>query len=221
MDSDDLSAAWRRYDVRLDEIVRTNALIFRRSSLAGTRTALGRLRRTLWYELVMAVLAVLLVGAFTADHVRETPVAVAATVLYLYTLAILAWTIVQLVTLGRIDFDRPVMTIARAVEQLELIRARQSMWTLVLAPLMWAPLALVATRALIGLDPIAVFGIPWIVANVAFGIAVLALAVWLARHYGRGPNAAAWLRRFSDTLSGSAVRTAAAELETLLHYEDE
>jgi hypothetical protein len=221
MEIDDLTAVWRRYDERLNELVWTNALILRRSSLAAARTTLGRLRVTLTYELVLAVLAVLLLGTFAADHLRELPVLAATAVLDACAIATLAGTSAQLATLGRIDFDQPVMVIARAVEQLKLLRARQSMWMLGLAPLMWPPFAIAATRGLFGIDPVAAFGIQWIVANVVFGAAVLVLAVWLAHRYGRGANATPWFQRFSESLAGNAVRAAATKLETLQRYESE
>jgi hypothetical protein len=221
MEPDDLTAVWRRYDARLGELVWTNALILRRSSLAATRTTLGRLRVTLVYEVVVSAIAVLWLGAFVADHFHEAPVFAATAVLDVYAIAILAGTIAQLATLGQVDFDQPVVAIARVVDRLTLFRARQSMGTLVLAPLMWAPLAIVATRGLLGIDAVAAFGVPWIVVNVAFGVAVLALGLWLARRYGTGANAAPWFRRFSESLSGNAVRSAAAELRTLQRYEDE
>jgi hypothetical protein len=221
VENDDLTAMWRRYDTRLDELVWTNALILRRTSLAATRTTLGRFRRTLAYELLTNLLGVVLLGAFAADHVRDVPVFVATVVLDVYAIANLAGTIAQLAMVGRIDFGQPVMTIARSLERLKLVRSRQSMWTLLLAPLMWPALAIVAMRGLLGVDPVAAFGIPWILANVAFGLAMLALAVWLARRYGRRANAAPWFRRFSESLSGDAIRSAGAELETLKRYEDE
>ncbi len=221
MESDDLTAVWRRYDARLNELVRTNDLMLRTSSLGATRTRLGQLRLTLVYELIVSAIAVSLLGAFAAGHAHELPVFAATGVLDVYAIAILAGTIGQLVTLGTIDFDVPVITIARTVDRLKLVRARQSMGTLVFAPLMWPPLAIVATRGLLGIDPVAAFGIPWIVANLVFGAAVLASGVWLARRYGRGANTSSWFRRFAESLSGNAVRTAAAELQTLQRYEDD
>jgi hypothetical protein len=55
--------------------------------------------------------------------------------------------------------------------------------------------AIVATRELLGVDPIASFGMPWIAAYIAFGVAALAVAVWLARRYGRGAHAGPWFKR--------------------------
>ena len=111
---------------------------------------------------------------------------------------------------GRIEYDAPVIAIAQAVERLRLLRARKMLWILALSPLMWLPLMIVSARGLLGIDPIATLGIAYIAANAAFGAAVLAAALWIARRYGR---------YFRETLSGAEVRAASKQLAALTRYE--
>lgn len=119
---------------------------------------------------------------------------------------------------GRIEYDAPVIAIAQAVERLRLLRARKMLWILALSPLMWLPLMIVSARGLLGIDPIATLGIAYIAANAAFGAAVLAAALWIARRYGRSAPPA-WLRYFRETLSGAEVRAASKQLAALTRYE--
>ena len=144
METDDVHAIWRRYDAKLEAALRLNDVLVRRLSLGGAQTGLGRLARYLWAELAGDALAVFLIGGFAADHAREPWVLGAAAVLDAYALAIVAAVVAQLVALARIDYDEPVFAIARAVDRLRLLRARAAMATLLLAPLMWPPLAIVA-----------------------------------------------------------------------------
>ena len=218
MERDELSGLWQKYDARLDELTRTNALLLRRSSLAAAQTGLGRLSGKLRLEFAIDVLAVLVLGSFAAAHVREWAILLAAMALDAYAIAILAATVAQLVALGRIDYDEPVIAIAQAVERLRLLRARKTLWILALAPLMWVPLLLVGLRGFFGIDPVAVLGLRYIAANAAFGAAVLAGAVWTARRYA-GSAGPAWLRYFSETLSGAEVRAASQQLAALTRYE--
>lgn len=218
MENDDVAAVWRTFDARLDELVQTQVLQLRASSLAVTQTVFDRLRRTLWFEILMNAVAVLLLGSFAADHARELPVVLASGVLDGCAIAILASTVAQLVLAG-IDFDAPVIAIARKVERLKLLRARTAMWTLLLAPLMWPALAIVGVRAILRVDPLAVFGLPWLIANVLFGGAVLGAALWIGHRYGSGAGEASWFRRFSESISGKQVRAAAAQMHALLQYE--
>ena len=62
MEIDDETAVWRKYNARLDELVQTNALLLRRSSLVVTQTVLDRLRRTLWFGILIDAIVVLLLG---------------------------------------------------------------------------------------------------------------------------------------------------------------
>jgi hypothetical protein len=219
MERDDLQELWRRYDAKLQTLSRFNAALVRRASLGATQTALGRLRNALCFELVLDALAIFLIGGFEADHVREPAVLAAAVTVHVYAVAIVIAIVAQLVALARIDYDEPVFAIARAVDRLRLLRARAAMWTLLIAPLMWPPLVIVALRGLFGLDALAVFGLPSLVTNVATGVALLAGALVLARRYGKNLPLSSPLRRVFDSLSGSAVRAAAAELDTLVRYE--
>jgi len=219
MENDDVTAVWSNYNARLDELMQTSALLLRRSSLAATQTVLARLHRTLWFEILMNAIVVVLLGAFAADHARELSVLLASVVLDACAIAILASTVAQLSVAG-IDFEEPVIAIARKVERLKLLRARTAMWTLTLAPLMWPALAVAGLRGLLNIEPIAAFGLPWLFANVAFGVAVLVAALWIARRYGSGERAALWFRRFSESISGNQVRAASTQLRALLQYED-
>jgi hypothetical protein len=221
MASDDLQALWRRYDAQLASMAHFNAALVRRSSLGATQTALGRLANALRFELVLDAFALFLIGAFEAAHAREPVVLAAAVTLHAYALAIAIAVVVQLVALARIDYDEPVFAIARAVDRLRLSRARAAMWTLLFAPLMWPPLAIVALRGLFGPGALATCGPLWLLANAAFGLAVLAGALVVARRYGKNLPPASRARRAFDSLSGSAVRSAAASLDTLVRYETE
>ncbi len=219
MENDDVTAVWRRYDARLDEMVQSNTLILRRSSLGVTQTVLDRLRRTLQLEILMNSIVVVLLGAFSADHARELPVFLASVLLDSYAIAILASTVAQLAA-AAVNFEEPVIAIAQKVERLKLLRARTAMWTLTLAPLMWPALAVVGLRGMLHIEPIAAFGLAWLLANVACGVAVLVAALWLAQRYGRGAQTAPWFRRFAESLSGEDVLMATAQLKALLQYED-
>jgi hypothetical protein len=218
MEHDELSDLWQKYDARLDELTRTNELLLRRSSLAVAQTALGRLSVMLRLELAIDVLAVFFLGDFAAAHVRELPILLATAALDAFAIAILAATIAQLRALAAIDYDQPVIAIARAVERLRLLRARKAVGILAFASLMWVPLLIVGLRGLLGVDPIAALGVPYFAANAALGAAVLAGALWAARRYA-GSARPLWLRYFNETLSGAEVRAASKQLAALARYD--
>ena len=71
----------------------------------------------------------------------------------------------------------------RSSSDLRLTRIRTTLWTLLFAPLMWVPLLIVALRGLFGVDVYAA-GPAWLVANALFGVAVIPLAIFIAKRYG-------------------------------------
>jgi hypothetical protein len=52
--------------------------------------------------------------------------------------------------------------------------------------LLWAPLFIVVMKTFLGADVYRLFGTAWIVTNVAFGFAVLALGIWLLKKFRPG-----------------------------------
>ena len=69
------------------------------------------------------------------------------------------------------------------------------MWTLILAPLLWTPLFVVALEGLFGVDAYASFGLPYLVANVTLGLVVIALGLLGSRRYAARFSASPFARR--------------------------
>src|SRR5262245_39482261 len=87
----------------------------------------------------------------------------------------------QLRVLNTIDYSQPVVAIQSTLTELAVRRGREVrwQWLLMLAP--WTPLAIVVMLGMFGFDIYRWFGARWIAANVAVGIALTPLVVWLAR----------------------------------------
>ena len=66
---------------------------------------------------------------------------------------------------------------------LGVVRARTNRWLLLSTPLLWAVLVVVVPHGLVGLDVYRAFGLPWVLGNFGFGVAVLALAAWASRRF--------------------------------------
>lgn len=218
MELDDLQEMWRGYDARLDASLALNERLLRRASLGGTQTALGRLALGVRIELAADAIALLFIGGFAADHVREPGPFAAAAVLGVATLALVIALATALVAIGRIDFDAPVVAIAGSLDRLRLLRAWTVFATLAVSPLLWTPLLIVALRAFAGVDAIAAFGLPYVAANLAVGVALLAVASLVARRAGANPHAPSPYRRLLDVLAGYEVRAARKQVDALARY---
>jgi hypothetical protein len=70
-------------------------------------------------------------------------------------------------------------------------------------------------------DAYRVFGLPYIVANLLFGLAAIPILIWLSRRYGPRLAGRPLLKRLADDLAGRNLSAALSYLESLAAYEDE
>jgi hypothetical protein len=98
-------------------------------------------------------------------------------------------------------------------------RTRAAQWTLLLAPLLWTPLAIVLARAWLGWDVYAGLGPTYVLLNLAFGILVIPLGIQAARMCAQSPWLAPRWRRFVESLAGTSLARAVAALDELERYE--
>ena len=206
MTLDDMQTLWQQHDVKLDDLL-----------LDRARTKFARVTRNLSLESFVAAIAVVFLGGYAADHVQLPVIFAATVVLDIFALAVLISNVVPLAMLAGLDYDRPVLEIARAFDRVRLIRVRSTMWTLFIAPLIWPALFIVAMSALFGVDASSAYGATWLLANLAFGIVVLALGIVLARRYDARHTPSAPNPVF-EALSGKSLRDASKQIAELERY---
>ena len=198
MELDEMRSLWQSVDGRLQAMEAAG-----RRDKAGSK--LGFVRFVLWYEIAFGVVAVLLAGSYLADHVTQLRFALPAALLHLAALATLGIAVWQQVQLSPTGYSEPVVEMQRRLAALRLWRARANRWLLLSSPLLWALLVIVVPHALIGLDVYDAFGLPWVLGNLGFGFAVLAVAAWVSRRFpDRIP--------IGDDLTGRKVAAASAFL---------
>ena len=90
-------------------------------------------------------------------------------------------------------------------------------WLLLASPLLWALLVVVIPDAFIGFDVYRELGWGWVGSNLALGLAVLGVAIWLARRF---PDSGLfhWL---GEDLTGERLAEATASLDGLVSFAAE
>jgi hypothetical protein len=220
MELEDLRHAWEAHGRMVDDTSRLNRQVLRWVVTSKAETAMRRLSRLLWIELVVNAGAAVWLGSFLADNVTVARYALPAAALDILVIALLAAGIRQLVAIGRVDYGRPVLIIQRRMESLRAERIRATMATLAVAPLAWVPLLIVMLKGLLGVDAYAILSSAWLIANVVFGLLVAAVAIWASRQYA-GRVTSSWsLRWLMDNLAGRNLRTASDFLRSLAQFEE-
>ena len=96
------------------------------------------------------------------------------------------------------------------------MRIRKTKWSFLGAPLLWKPLLVVGLDAL-GIDAYVHLGARYLVANLAFGLAVIPLFLWIARR--PRVQRSRLLGRIADDIAGRSLGRARAELDSLAAFE--
>jgi hypothetical protein len=124
-----------------------------------------------------------------------------------------------------IDYSQPVAVIQKRLDTLRRFRIRYSQIVFLTATLIWTPLFIVVTKGFWGADIYRLFGTAWIAANIAFGVAVLAVGFWLGRKFGSGMTNSTFGQRFLRDIAGYnlnhglGLNAASGFLATLAEFE--
>lgn len=221
MELDDLKDRWNEYDRKLDSSLRLNSRVLRELGLNRVDSSLRRLTRVIVFELLMGLVAAVLLGSFIADHLREVRFLVPAVALDLFVIYFIGWAIRQWVALASLDYGASVVEIQRKLELLRIDRIRMTKWVFLLSPLLWIPLLIVGVEGLAGVDAYAAFDTAWLVSNFVFGLAVVALALWVSRRYADRLKGSPLARRVADALADRSLDEAAGFLGSLSSFERE
>jgi len=220
MQLDDFKEAWSAHGARLEKSLAIDERLLRELLLGKVRFALAPY--VLWraLEVALALAALLVVVPVLTAHGAEPRYLVAGGPLAVYLAGLGARSAHLLVRGLQLDYGGPVTVLQRDVERIRLAEYRALKWALLGGFVLWLPAALVLFEALTGVEALARVELPWLIANLALGLGLLALGQALSkRHVERelGPRA----RRVVDALSGRALRTATSHLAELARFESE
>ncbi len=218
MEDREIKRLWAESNRRLEASTRLNAILVRQWSLRTAGTSLNWLAGGIVFELIVNAIGVALIGAFASAHLREPRFLVPAVMLDVYAIALIVAGARQLAEVHRLDFDEPVVAIQMRLERLRLRRIRTTLATLLFAPLMWVPLSIVGLQGLFGIDAYAA-GWAWLAANLLFGLAVIPLAVLLARRFGARLAASTPGRAIADAIAGQSLTSALDSIDAIRRFE--
>jgi hypothetical protein len=206
-DLDEMKEVWTAHDMKLDQIIRLNRELLNFATLSKARSATRRMSWALGLEAVMWLVMIVSLGSFISHHVAELRLSLSAAALDVYTITMLAATIRQIVAIRKIDFSRPVTAIQKQLEMLRVMRIRTTQRALLGGTVFWAPFLIVAARAFLGLD---IVNSLWLWVNVAFGLCLIPLTVWLSKVFGERMGRFPFVQRVMNDLAGRSL-TAASE----------
>ena len=218
MELDELKRHWENQDRKLDASIRLNSRLLHESVLGKAETSLRGLYRLLWLELMTSLFAALLLGSFLAKHVSEPRFLIPAAVLHLCVIGLLVSGVRQIVALKAVDYSAPIVGIQKRLESLRVERIRAVMLTFLVAPLLWTPLMIVTLKGLIGFDAYAL-GAGYLIANLAFGLLFILIAVWISKRYEARMKSSPLVRSVMRNLAGKSLASATGFVRSISDFE--
>jgi hypothetical protein len=222
MDLDDMKQIWTEHDRKLDESIRLNKQLLTAANLNRARTTLQRLTFFLSLGAVVWLAIVVALGNFVHEHVAALRLALPAVASDLFAIGMLVATIAQIARIRQIDYGKPVATIQRQLGRLRVLRIRIVQWGLLAGTVVWAPFLIVVSEAFFGVKD---FSAPWFWtwfwANVAFGLSLIPLALWLSKRFGDRMERFPFVRRLMDDIAGRSLNKATNFLGAVTAFERE
>jgi hypothetical protein len=218
---DDLKEAWAAQGALLERSLVIDERLLREMLLRKVRFALAPYALWMALEVALGIAALFLVLPILVAHLGEPRYVVVVGALVVFTAGITALCAYLLVNGLQLDYGGPVTALQRDIERIRLVEYHAFKWALLGGVVLWLPAVLVLFEALSGAALLARVDLAWLVANLVFGGAVLALGQALSRKYVERADLAPWARRLVDGLSARSLRSAAGHLAELSKFERE
>jgi len=222
MELDALKEKWAEHDRKLDISIRLNRQLLRAANMHRVRLPLWRFALFVGLGALIGLVGPVILGQFIYQHWTEPRFALSGVILDVWVIANLAASIRQMAMALRIDYDKPVAVIQKQLGSLRVLRIRTIQWALLTGQMVWwIPFLIVTLKGIWDVDAYKVLGTGFLVTNLAIGMAIIPLAIWVSGKFGdrmgRSP-AIQWLMR---GLAGYNLNAATSFLATLSDFENE
>lgn len=215
---DEFKQKWAELDRKLDVNIRLNRQLLNATKLNQTRSSLKRVAAYLGVELAMWVVIIGALGNFIYHHLSRPQFVVSAIALNLYSIGMVILLGRQIAAALQIDYGKSIATIQRQIEALRVLRIRNTQWAVLVGVVVWVAFLIVIFQALFGVD---IYQPAWVWSNVAFGLALIPLCIWVSRKFGDRMDRSPFLQAIMRSLAGYNLNAAADFLVTLKRFEEE
>jgi hypothetical protein len=222
MELDALKEKWAEHDRKLDVSIRLNRQLLMAANMNRVRSPLRRLAFFVGLGALIGLIGPVILGQFIYQHWAEPRFVLPAVVLHVWVIANLAASIRQIAMALQLDYDKPIAVIQKQLESLRVLRIRITQGALLTGQVVWwIPFLIVALKGFWDVDAYKVFGTAFLLANLAVGLAIIPLAIWVSRKFGDRMGRSPVMQRLMRELAGYNLNAATGFLATLSEFENE
>jgi len=222
MELDILKEKWAEQDRKLDNCIRLNRRLLITTELNRGLSPMRRFAFLTGMGGFTGLVVLGILGRFIYAHRAEPRFALPAMLLHIWVIASVAASIRQMAMALQIDYNEPVLLIQKQIESLRALRLRVIRWALLTGQLVWwIPFLVVTLKGLLNVDAYRVLGTPFLIVNVAFGLALIPAAIWVSKKFGDRMGRSPAVQRLMRELAGYNINAASGFLATLAEFEYE
>ena len=222
MDLDLLKEKWAEQDRKLDSSIRLNKQLLMAVNMSHLQSPLRRFSLFTGLGVLLGLIALVMLGGFIHAHWEESRFALPALGLHVWVIAYVAASIREITMALQIDYNQPIVSIQKQIESLRALRVRVIRWAFLSGQLVWwTPFLIVALKAFWDVDAYKVLSVPFLIANVAMGVALIPAVIWASRTYGDRMNSSPTVQRFMRELAGYNITGASDFLAILSEFSQE
>jgi hypothetical protein len=222
MELEALKDKWSEYDRKLDVSLHLNRQLLMAANLSRVRSPLRRFAFVVGLGALIGLIGPVVFGRFIVQHWAEPRFALPAVVLHVWVIANLAASIRLMARALRVGYDGPIAVIQKQLESLRAMRIRFTQWALLTGQVVWwIPFLIVALKGIWDVDAYKVLGIPFLLTNLAAGLAIIPLVIWVSKKLGDRLGRSPIIQRLMRDLAGYNLNAAASRLAMLSEFDAE
>ncbi len=222
IEMDAFQLKWAEQDRKLDVNIRLNRQLLMAVNMNRVRWPLRRFAFFAGFEALVGLIVLVALGQFIYANWAEPRFALPAVALHIWVIATVAAAIRQMAMALSIDYDKPIATIQRQIESLQVLRIRVTQWALLTGQVIWwVPFLIVALKGFWGVDAYRAFGGVFLAVNFMFGLAIIPLATWASKKLSGRMSGSPFVQWLVKSLAGSDLNVASGFLATLSDFENE
>ena len=219
MEIDELKAAWQQLDRRLDQQNRINLLQYTEQRVANAKS---RLRPLFWGQLLQILSGALMIAlgvSVWSSHRNLPSLLIPGLIVHVYGVAMIIIAGITLGMIAAINNATPVLEIQKRLAHLRTFYIRGGMAIGLSWWLFWSPFMATLFNWLFGIN-LYERAPSMVVISVAVGVLGL-LATWLFHRWAHNPQRPRLARFLDNSMTGSSLRRAHAEMDALKEFERE
>ena len=217
-----LRSEWSDHSRRLDERLRASTLVLREDWIERQRERIWKLGPLGTLSLAAYVATLALLNGFLATHADQPTLFVSALIIDLWVIATGIAQLRQKQALRELDFGMPLVELQAKIGLVRISRIRSFNIALLTGQIVWWIPFIVVIAGAFGADPYQWPEFQTYAAwNVAVGIALIPLLIWLSRRYGGRLSRTSLVRHIADSIAGRDIAAAQDYLEKLRRFGDD